>query len=292
MRRPDDLNAPCGLMTGMANPAQLLFEHLSLWASSGKPNQAQARGLTDGTAGWVEQRHAVKNLEHLETVIQEMKAQGKKVDVEEAYLPRWTQAVFAYPLGWSDSKAFIQDTTLLFLQQTAHRLDDLLLPVADGAPEDMLMAADEVEEAVAERTDLPAPLRLLVMESVSFLKRAVDEYEITGEFVLNQAVQKFIRALELLEKSDPKDPKIRKVKARIARWYKSPLGQLVLAGIISAEMAEAVPALNEAATDSVSAVTQLFELPPATKSESQAELEPIANTGREERIVDAEEVVE
>lgn len=272
-------------MKYMANPAELLHEQLHRWATNAP--QARARNLETGEEGWVEQRRAVKNLEHLEVVIQELKAQGKKVDVEEAYFPNWTRAVFAYPHGWRENQTYIQPTTLQFLQQTAHRLADIILPITEDAPADMLRAADEVEANVGSRDDLPVPLRLLVMESVTFLRKAVAEYEITGEFVLNKAVKKFAQALELLEETAPSDSTFQNVKTRIKRWYKSPPLQMALNGIISAQMALAAPYMNETVANSFSSAAEVFELPAGTEVESQAEATPGSTINETEE--DAEE---
>lgn len=250
----------------MANPAELLHAQLDAWQAT--KNQSTARGIGDGgkAAAWTEQRNAARNLENLLQLIDEFEKQNKPVEIERGYAPQWIQAVYAHPHGWSASQtahALTKREPLNALRSFGYRIDETLLPIAPGATEDMLKAVAEAE--VLNSEELPQALRLLLHESTSFLRKAIKEYDITGEFVLNTAVKKFIQALELLKEHNPNANLADRVAARAARWYKKPIAQLALAGFISAEMAIAAPVVNEAleqgARSGIEALMQVPELP-------------------------------
>lgn len=262
-------------MESMANPAELLHAQLRHWYT--KKNQQEIRGLGDGSSleDWAEQRNAVRNLENLIQLIDEMEANGDQVDVERIYLHRWVKAVYAFPYGWqqpANGNACITSEALNILKSFGYRVDNLVLPVKPEALEDMLSAADEVEQQL--KSDIPKALKLLIHDSISFLRKSVAEYEITGEFVLNTAVKKFISALELLAEEQPDSSTIRNIVSRISGWYQKPVAHLVLAGFISAEMALAAPGINQAALTTIEAVSTFFEerqLPPGSVEASSDE---------------------
>ena len=268
----------------MANPAELLHAQLDAWQST--KNQSTARGIGNGgeAAAWTEQRNAARNLENLLQLLDEFEKQNKPVDIERGYVPQWIQAVYAHPNGWSAPQNGYPLTTrepLNALRSFGYRIDETLLPIAPGAKEDMLEAIAEAESLNSE--ELPQSLRLLLHESTSFLRKAISEYDITGEFVLNTAVKKFIQALELLKEHNPEANLADRVVARAARWYKKPIVQLALAGFISAEMAIAAPVVNEAleqgTRSGLEALMQVSELPALESgTEDQSEFTPEAES--------------
>lgn len=231
----------------MANPAELLHAQLDAWQAT--KNQSTARGIGNGgeAAAWTEQRNAARNLENLLQLLDEFEKQNKPVDIERGYVPQWIQAVYAHPHGWSASQgghALTKREPLNALRSFGYRIDETLLPIAPGAKEDMLKAVAEAESLNSE--ELPQSLRLLLHESTSFLRSAISEYDITGEFVLNTAVKKFIQALELLKEHNPEANLVDWVAARASRWYQKPLAQLAISGFITAQMALAAPVVNNA----------------------------------------------
>lgn len=259
----------------MANPAELLHGQLNLWFS--RKNQTEIRGLGDGSSleAWDQQRNAARNLENLLQLINELEEKGERVDVERLYIPHWIKAVYAFPHGWQQSTggyACITAESLNILKSFGYRVDNIVLPVRPGALDDMLSAAEEAEQAID--SDIPKALKLLIFESVSFLRKAVKDYEITGEFILNTAVKKFISSLDLLAREQPESSVARNIAARVSNWYQKPVAQLVLAGFISAEMALTAPGLNEAAASAIETVSTIFEsrqLPPGGKTVNGSE---------------------
>lgn len=268
----------------MANPAELLHAQLDAWQST--KNQSTARGIGDGgkAAAWTEQRNAARNLENLLQLIDEFEKQNKPVEIERGYVPQWIQAVYAHPHGWSASQsghALTKKEPLNALRSFGYRIDETLLPIAPGAKEDMLKAVAEAESLNSE--ELPQSLRLLLHESTSFLRKAIKEYDITGEFVLNTAVKKFIQALELLKEHNPEANLADRVAARAARWYKKPPFRLVVEGFVSAQMMLAAPEINAAIEQSaLSGIEALMQVPelPALESgtEDQSESRPEAES--------------
>ncbi|WP_211438956.1 hypothetical protein [Corynebacterium glutamicum] len=258
----------------MANPAELLHRQLSHWSS--KNHQESIRNLTDEES-WIFQRQAARNLDHLDELLSEMSKAGKIVSFEREYFISWTKAVFAYPSGWNtNNSALISKDALNVLGLTGQRLADLVLPIADNATEDMLAAAQELEEDLKQRGDIPPALQILVHESLGFLRNAVFEYEVTGEFILNKAVKKFGQTLELLEASFPGDTTLSRLKDRLRHWYKAAPAQMALAGIISAQMALAVPPVNEAITtgtqQAIETATSIFELPTGSANQDKGDI--------------------
>lgn len=265
----------------MANPAELLHAQLDAWQAT--KNQSTARGIGKGkeSTAWTEQRNAARNLENLMQLIDEFEKQNKPVEIERGYAPQWIQAVYAHPNGWNASPNDASLTSrepLNALRSFGYRIDETLLPIAPGAKENMLEAVAEAELLNSE--ELPQSLRLLLHESTSFLRKAIKEYDITGEFVLNTAVKKFIQALELLKEHNPDATLADRVVARASRWYNKSIVQLALAGFISAEMAFAVPIVNEAleqgALSGLEALMQVPEIPAlesGTESQSESTLE-------------------
>lgn len=221
----------CGLILGMANPAKLLHDHLRLWRQ--QANQMEARDLRSGD-GWISQRNAVRNLEDLIEVLDLMNAAGKDVAIELSYIPTWTKAVFAYPMGWqAPGGSIISQEMLNFLHMAGTKIDDFVPQIKAAAPDNILDSVNLIEESVLNRKDLPDLLRMYLGEVAAELRKAVQEYSITGDFVLNKAVRRFAATVELLEEQYPGDATIQRVKARVRRWYKTTPAQLVSAGIVS-----------------------------------------------------------
>ena len=226
----------------MANPAELLHQTLSTWAQSA--NQTISRNLETST-GWTNQRIAAKNLNDLNELLGNLPEQDTRI--YRQYFDTWTKAVYAYPNGWKASSSLTSQSALDMLESAGVYLHTIVPPLQPGAIEDISALRDDATDFITHKMDIPFELQALITESITYLNRALNEYEQTGEFRLNRAIKRFIEVLRLVDRHYSEDRFTTRIKHGLKVWFSvEALIPMITAGIIDAELVSIAPHINNA----------------------------------------------
>lgn len=178
------------MIPAMANPAELLLSQYQAW--SNPANNATANNVRGPTADlWLTHRVAVRHLEALTQLLDELAAAGRNVNVYRRYLPSWWAIAFAHPHGWSaGGSANINAGELEHLENLADLLQGYVPAVRDGGLDEVSAYADLVANTLADDTSIPQNLRAHAMEVVGHLRWCVEKYSIVGDFELQEALER------------------------------------------------------------------------------------------------------
>lgn len=175
----------------MANPAELLLAQFAVWRSSQTANDSADHARQPTGDGWLAHRVAVRHLEAIDQLLDELAAAGRNVGVYRRYTPRWWAIVFAYPSGWSGAGTAAMDAGVLeHLETLADLLQNYVPAVRDGGLDEVTQYADLVAETLVADDSIPESLRLHAMEVVGHLRWCVDHYSIAGDFELQDALER------------------------------------------------------------------------------------------------------
>lgn len=141
--------------------------------------------------GWVRHRVAVRHLEAITQLLDELAAAGRNVGVYKRYIPSWWAVIFVHPGGWaSGGSANIDVGVLEHLETLADLLGNYVPAVKEGGLGEVSQYADLVAKTLADDDEVPDALRLHAMEVVAHLRWCVDNYAIAGDFELQDALER------------------------------------------------------------------------------------------------------
>lgn len=136
-------------------------------------------------------RLAVRHLDAIDQLLDEMAAAGSDVSVYRKYFPEWCSAVFAFPKGWDAAPwADITGAKLEHLQNLAEMLRYYVPAVEPDGLAKLRTYADDIRAALRADTSIPEPLRIHAHEVIQHLLWCVDQYDLVGDFILADAVER------------------------------------------------------------------------------------------------------
>lgn len=172
----------------MANPAQLLLTQLSAWRAPSSTAEAHRSPVSDE---WLSHRLAVRHIDAIDQLLGEMAAAGRNVGVYRRYLPQWTSMVFSFPRGWQAARSGDLDRGQLeHLENLADALRDFVPTLEEGGLDRIRDYADEVSATLIADNSLPQELRLHSLEVVEHLKWCANQYDVVGDFDLQEALER------------------------------------------------------------------------------------------------------
>jgi hypothetical protein len=178
----------------MANPAQLLLNQLRDWRRPHPATAEQVRGI-NLTSDWLIHRTAVRHLDAIDELLNQMAAAGRNTSVFRRHFPAWNQMVFSYPNGWrAPGSAGMDDTALEHLENLADRLEDFVPTVNPGGLDDIRAYASRIRTLLDEDDSVDEMLKLHVRQVIAHLNWCVDNYDAVGDFDLQEAVERLLAA--------------------------------------------------------------------------------------------------
>lgn len=174
----------------MANPAELLLSQYQAWANPAN-NTTADRVRQPEVDLWLTHRVAVRHLEAITQLLDELATAGRNVNVYRRYLPSWWAIAFGHPHGWSaGGSGHIDGAVLEHLENLADLLQSYVPAVRDGGLGEVSAFADLVAETLVNDTSLPQNLRAHAMEVVGHLRWCVEKYSMVGDFELQDALER------------------------------------------------------------------------------------------------------
>ncbi|WP_301120318.1 hypothetical protein [Mycolicibacterium fortuitum] len=180
----------------MANPAQLLHDQLISWRGPQTTSASQVRqaAISDD---WLGHRIAVRHLDAIDELLNQMTTAGRNVRVYRGQFPNWCAAVFAYPSGWQgQGSAQMNSTALDHLESLADRLIDFVPTVKPGGLEEVREYVESIRQLLDEDQTITDPnLIMHVKRVIAHLMWCVDNYDAVGDFDLQEALERLAAAV-------------------------------------------------------------------------------------------------
>ncbi|BBX39805.1 hypothetical protein MSIM_12560 [Mycobacterium simiae] len=134
---------------------------------------------------------AVKQLEAIDQLLDEMNAAKADVSVYRRYFPHWCRAVFVFPHGWeAQVTEDLPDGILDHLQNLAEMLRYYVPTVTPDGLAALGNYVATVKAALEDDGSIPDPLRIHVLEVIEHLSWCVEKYDDVGDFLLAEAVER------------------------------------------------------------------------------------------------------
>jgi hypothetical protein len=194
----------------MANPAELLHEILSGWLHDPSKQIYIARGISDEEALMHRHRRAIVLIDEIDQIISGMDLPGSRRESIQRNLAKWTKWVFAYPHHWlstpDSNYTNLQDQdTLDALDLVAHLLESQVPTVDLPLRTSYLETINEVISALGSDDSLPSELRKHIYIIAAHARHCIEDYEMTGDFALQAAVERLAAAVQTAMTVSTKD---------------------------------------------------------------------------------------
>lgn len=142
-------------------------------------------------APWLDFRIAVRHLDAIDDLLDQMAGAGRNVSVFRRYFNMWEQIVFAYPRGWQVPGSGATDSTSLdHLENLADRLQDFVPTVKPDGLDQIRDYATKVDEALTEDDSIDPLLKLHARQVVAHLQWCIENYDKVGDFDLQEAIER------------------------------------------------------------------------------------------------------
>lgn len=216
----------------MTNPAAELLDIFRLWAEgNANMNAATLRNLSDpyGGDGMRSQMRAVKCLERIDQVLNDLERRGRSVRATREYWPEWQAAVFAFPHGWTQAngKVFFNRHMMNQLEATADTINDWSPAPSDKAKENLRSSLGQIAEAMTSDQSLPEELKGYMAKIMRHIQSILDDFAVYGRFDLEEALEQMQVALWAAEGAS-EDPTLWE---RIRHGWLKPVTIGVLGGV-------------------------------------------------------------
>lgn len=181
----------------MANPAQLLLDQLRSWHNpSQQVAPVNARELNSAEHDWLTHRIAVRHLDAIDELLQQMEDAARNVRVFRGHLQAWGNMVFSFPNGWTQNGTATMDQTALdHLENLADRLVDFVPAVRPGGLDEIRDYANGIRELLDEDDTIDGLLKMHVKQVIAHLNWCIDNYDAVGDFDLQEAVERLASAV-------------------------------------------------------------------------------------------------
>ena len=174
----------------MANPAELLHRQFIEWNTATASGSAKDQRNPDGNS-WLAHRMAVRHLEDIELLLDEMSAAGRDFPVYRRHIPDWYNAIFCFPKGWTtQGTGHIRPVLIDHLETLSSLLGHYVPTVKENGLDQIRAHADSVRSLLVSDDEIPEELRLHAAEVINHLLWCVDNYSIVGDFRLQDALER------------------------------------------------------------------------------------------------------
>lgn len=198
----------------LANPAAALHAILSQWKQDSSKQIYTHRGISAGGNDSDMRRHrqAIALINEIDQILGSIERPQQRQDAHNRVLGRLTKWVMAYPHNWLDvprkeSPNLNDQDTLDYLDSIAALLDNYV-PTYDAAERDRFSRIlDKVVDALIEDDTLPDELRRHMHLLIAEARRCIEEYEITGDFKLQSAMERLSATVSTATKCTKKPSK-------------------------------------------------------------------------------------
>jgi hypothetical protein len=185
----------------MANPAELLHEILTGWLQDSDKAIYLTRQIPGEEFLMQTHRRAILLIGEIDQIVSGMDLTASRRDSIQRNLAKWTKWVFAYPHNWlgGPDQAYpnLQDReTLDALDLVAHLLDGHVAKIDEKKRASYLENIEEIIAALKADATLPAELRNHIYTIAAHARQCVEEYEITGDFAVQAAVERLAAAVQ------------------------------------------------------------------------------------------------
>lgn len=191
----------------MANPAEALHNILTEWRQDRSKQIYLHRGIgTNGTdSDMRKHRQAIALINEIDQILTSIERPPQRKAAHDRTLGRLTKWVMAYPHDWlgipKDGYPNLDDqATLDYLDSIAALLEKYVRTFSDGERQEMMDVVNSVVESLKEDDSLPQDLRQHLHLLISEVRRCTDEYEITGDFALQAAMERLSTAVSSAQK--------------------------------------------------------------------------------------------
>lgn len=157
------------------------------------------RNLSDphGGDGMRSQMRAVKCLELLDRVLEDLERRGRSVRSAREYWPEWQAAVFAYPHGWTQSngKVFFNRHMMNQLEAIADTINDWSPAPSDETKESLRAGLGRIAEAMTADQSLPEELKSYMAKLIRHIQSILDDFAVHERFDLKESLEQLQVAL-------------------------------------------------------------------------------------------------
>jgi hypothetical protein len=169
----------------MSNPATLLYETLARW----RPSNSYA----DPT----EQRIAIRHLDAIAELLNQMDGAGHKTHFYRRYYDHWVTLTLHHPHEWQRGAGsqHIDNSALENLELLADRLDSLVPVIQDGGLDQLRAYAQEANDIIDADGDVPPMLKMHVKQVITHVFWCINNFDAVGEFDLQDAIQRLLGAM-------------------------------------------------------------------------------------------------
>ena len=182
----------------MANPAELLYEHLT--AFRGSTNYPNTRT----------HRLAVSHLDAIEEMLNRMdEAKVKSVPTWRRYFDQWVELTLHTPHVWQTNSNLRHkdDYALEQLAGLADRMDDFMPTLRPDGIETVVAYAQGITALLDDDDSISRDLRLHLRQVIAHVEQCAAEFAIVGEFNLQQAVERLLAVVALVTTTSSKRSK-------------------------------------------------------------------------------------
>lgn len=185
----------------MANPAELLHEILTGWINDGTKSVHVQRGINYEESLMQKHRRAIGLINEIEQIVGGMDLNEQRQQSIQRNLARWTKWVFAYPHEWlsKPNPAYLnlQDQDALdALDFVAQLLENQVSEITDTQRDSYLETINQIITALGADDSLPSDLKKHVYTIAAHARQCIEEYELTGDFALQAAVERLAAAVQ------------------------------------------------------------------------------------------------
>lgn len=185
----------------MSNPAELLHNILAGWFHDPKQPIYTAREINGSEELMQKHRQAVILIGEIEQILGGMNLTETRRASIQRNLAKWTKWVFAYPHNWlaapNDSYPNLWDQDALDALDFVAQLLETQVPEVDEARRSSYLEnINEIIIALNADDSLPPDLRKHIYTVASHARHCIEEYELTGDFALQAAVERLAATVQ------------------------------------------------------------------------------------------------
>lgn len=196
----------------MTNPADALHRILSKWIHEEPKAIYIQRGMHEhGDDHHLrDHRTAIKLINEIEMLLAGTERREAAKQADDHALAELTKFVFAYPHSWlqqplGDYKSLISERELDYLLSIEGRINELSEKFTMEDQQKISEMLVELTSALASDQSLPRELKLHMRRLIVEVQTCIDEYEITGDFFLQSALDRLFVAVAKVE-NQSKEP--------------------------------------------------------------------------------------
>lgn len=192
----------------MANPAEALHDILSEWKQDTSKQIYLHRGVdaNGNDSDMRKHRQAIALINEIDQILASIERPTQRKAAHDRTLGRLTKWVMAYPHDWlavpKDAHSNLDDQgTLDYLDSIAALLDNYVRRFSDDERNGFTDVLNCVVQSLGEDDTLPGDLRRHLYLLIAEARRCIDEYQISGDFALQAAMERLSAAVAAAMKS-------------------------------------------------------------------------------------------